>query len=291
MEIWKDIKGYEGKYQVSNMGRVRSLDRFDRVGNPRKGRLLNPKPKNNGYVRVHLADGKGYAHESVHRLVAEAFVERRNPEDIIVNHLDNNPTNNRADNLEWTTYQGNMQWAAKQGRMKGCPTNLLKAREVLKKPVIAIDKDGNRIWFASQAEAARVLGLNSGHIAHVCRKEYGYNQTGGYEFEYADAEYQKTVKPKRVAMSEEERWKQHRERMKGNKYSLGRKPSAKCIQTIREIHGKPILQYDRDGNFIKEYACCMDAEREIGVRHAYDVANGKRKTAGGYVWRWKGENK
>lgn len=288
-EIWKDIKGYEGKYQVSNLGRVRSLDRLDRSGAKTKGKILNPKANKSGYVRVHLADGNGYNRESVHRLVAEAFVERKAETDNVVNHLDNNPSNNRADNLEWTTYKGNMEWAAKQGRMKGCPKNLAKAQENKRIPVIAIDAEGNRTWFASQKEAQKVLGVSAGHIAAICRKEYGYKRSKGYSFEYADEEYQKTLKPNKVATPREEVIEQLRERMKGNTYGKGKKPSPKNIAASREKLGKPIEQYDLQGNYIRTFECDHDVLKELGIAHSYDVANGKRKTAGGYIWRWKEE--
>lgn len=286
-EIWKDIKGYEGKYQVSNMGRVRSLDRIDRAGAKRKGQILKPNIESNGYVRVHLADGKGYNRESVHRLVAEAFVERKSGTDNIVNHLDNNPSNNRADNLEWTTYKGNMQWAAKQGRMKGCPANLKKAQESKRIPVIAIDANGNRTWFESQVEAGKTLGVGAGHIAAACRKEYGYKKLKGYSFEYADAEYQSSLKPNKIGKSKEELLRELSERMKGNTYGKGKKPSPKNIAASRAKLGKPIEQYDLNGNYIRSFECENDVLKELGIAHSYDVANGKRKTAGGYKWRWK----
>lgn len=286
-EIWKPIKGYEGKYEVSNFGRVKSLERFDRSGAIIREKILSPKPQKNKYVRVHLSTGNGYCWESVHRLVAEAFVERKSKQDTIVNHLDNNPHNNRADNLEWTTYSGNMQWASKQGRMKGKPENLVKAQEEHRIPVIAIDANGKRTLFKSQVEAGRVLGVSAGHIAAICRKEYGYKQSRGYTFEYADAEYQKSLRPNKIAMPENERIEKLRERMKNNQYGKGKKPTEKNILAIRQKLGKPICQYDLSGKFLKEFACCIDVERELGITHVADVANGKRKTAGRYIWRWK----
>jgi hypothetical protein len=111
-EIWKDIKGYEGKYQISNFGRVKSLKRDYR----HKDRILKPLPKEKEYVRVHLMDKGNEEWAYVHRIVAETFIEKKEGCDI-VNHLDNNPSNNNVNNLEWTTYKGNIQHAMKQGRM------------------------------------------------------------------------------------------------------------------------------------------------------------------------------
>jgi hypothetical protein len=107
-EIWKDIDGYEGKYKISNYGRVKSLQRVSKNGAKIKERILNPSPQKNGYVQVHLSTDDGYRWELVHRLVANAFLRRKTESDCIVNHLDNNPSNNKLDNLEWTTYKGNI---------------------------------------------------------------------------------------------------------------------------------------------------------------------------------------
>lgn len=290
-EIWKDVKGYEGRYKVSNLGRIKSLEGKKKDGTRRPEKILNPAKVKGKYQAVHLTGDNGYRTESVHRIVAEAFVERLDPSYNIVNHLDNDPSNNRADNLEWTTYEGNMQWAAVQGRMKGCPENLRKAQAARKKAVYAIDKNGNRLFFSSQSDAAKVLGIQRNHIGTACRKEYGYKKIGGYEFEYASEEDQETAKPKRVKMPDEQRMQMLRERMKGNTYGKGKKPSQKNIQASKEKLGKRVLQFDRDNNFIKEFFTANEAYKETGISHIDDVANGKRKTAGGFIWRWKEEHR
>ena len=105
-EIWKDIEGYEGIYQVSNMGRVRSLTR--KVWNYTKpGRILRPGAKENGYLHVALSNGsKKEKHAHVHRLVAAAFIP--NPDNLPeVNHKNYDKTDNRIDNLEWCTSRYN----------------------------------------------------------------------------------------------------------------------------------------------------------------------------------------
>lgn len=190
-EIWKDVFGYEGLYEVSNLGRVRSVDRITTQSNngvlsqnKYKGKILNGR-SDKGYIRVHVSKNGKSESLLVHRIVASAFCEKPAGCDI-VNHLDNNPSNNRADNLEWTTYKGNMQWATRQGRMHYRPENLRKAQESKKVAVIAIASDGSRIRFDSQAEAAKSLNIAHGHIAAACRKDYGYKTVGGYEWMYAD---------------------------------------------------------------------------------------------------------
>ena len=119
-EAWKDIKGYEECYQVSNLGRVRSLDRtvesFNQFGNcvkQYKGRVLKTSLRKE-YPRVILSKNNHSNHQSVHRLVATHFIENaKNLEQ--VNHIDCDKTNNRVDNLEWVSHLQNAQHAVRSG--------------------------------------------------------------------------------------------------------------------------------------------------------------------------------
>ena len=184
-EVWKDIAGYEGFYQVSNMGRVKRVEHTDKMGHTYKERILKQPKTPNGYLHVHLSKNEKTTWQLTHRLVAQAFCEKPDGCDI-VNHLDNNHANNSADNLEWTTYQGNMQWASKQGRMKAPAPKVVAASIAARiKPVIAISKSGEEMFFPSIAEAERILGVSHNHIAAVCRQDYGYKTAGGYKFQYA----------------------------------------------------------------------------------------------------------
>ena len=196
MEIWKPVTGYEGLYEVSNEGRFRSLDRYTEQLNNGvlsracyRGKSLKGHKDNRGYIQVHVSKNGKHERILVHRAVADAFCVRPNGCDV-VNHLDNDPSNNAANNLEWTTYEGNMQWAAKQGRMRFHPGNLAKAQAAHNIPVIAVDKSGNECLFPSQTIAAKELGLSDGqrkHIAAACVKRYGYKTVGGYEWRYAES--------------------------------------------------------------------------------------------------------
>lgn len=106
MEIWKPIKGYENKYEVSNLGRVKSLERYDKYNRHIYEKILIPKKHSGGYLRVGLSRKDYY----IHRLVAEAFIDNPNNKKYI-NHIDGNKTNNKVENLEWCTANENMQHA------------------------------------------------------------------------------------------------------------------------------------------------------------------------------------
>lgn len=116
-EIFKDLKDYEGLYQVSNCGRVLSLAKGD--GNGNKDRILKQAPnvcKHGTYYYVSPSKNGKARSQQVHRLVAQAFLP--NPENKPhVNHIDNDPSNNHVDNLEWCTHSENMLHAHRQGRL------------------------------------------------------------------------------------------------------------------------------------------------------------------------------
>ena len=116
MEEWKDIKEFTGYYQVSNCGRVRSVDRYvpDNHNSKRiaKGMILKPYKTTKGYLKVTLYKDskKVYKKCRVHRLVAEAFLDNTDnlPQ---VNHIDGNKENNNVKNLEWCTQEYNLKHA------------------------------------------------------------------------------------------------------------------------------------------------------------------------------------
>ena len=135
IEEWRPIEGYEGLYEVSNTGRVRSVDRYDNRNYFRKGKVLSPGKDTVGYLFVILHCNGKSKEINVHRLVAKAFIE--NPDNLPqVNHKDK--TNNNVDNLEWCTAKYNNKYGSRKDKVResklksGYWTGLSK-KEYLKK--------------------------------------------------------------------------------------------------------------------------------------------------------------
>ena len=120
-ETWKDIPEFSGSYQVSNMGRVRSVDRVVIYKDGReykyKGEVLNPYVDNLGYKQVKLYNVNGNKAKRVHRLVLETFKPHVNMGNLEVNHIDGIKLNNHLTNLEWVTRLGNISHAYDMGLM------------------------------------------------------------------------------------------------------------------------------------------------------------------------------
>lgn len=131
LENWKPVVGYEGLYEVSSLGRVRSKDR--KVWNGRtfynkKGRVLKRTKTTTGYWKVELYKNRKKKSKKVHRLVAKAFIPKKEGKELI-NHKDGNPLNNKVDNLEWCNQSENMKHAYKTGLI---PSNFIKHKEEIK---------------------------------------------------------------------------------------------------------------------------------------------------------------
>lgn len=175
-EEWRDILGYENYYQISNLGRVKSLDYIDKRGWKRKSKKLKYNIDRNGYVRVKLTNSKGQKYYQVHRLVAQAFIP--NPNNLPqVNHKDSIRNNNCVNNLEWITCSENNKYAYNCGKR----TKKFGKDNHRSKKIIQYTKDGIEIKrFDSLTECAKELKLNEPNISMVCS---GKRQTcGGYVF-------------------------------------------------------------------------------------------------------------
>lgn len=117
IETWKAVVGYEGLYDVSDTGKVRSLERLTSAGRRGIGRELRQYLLPCGYFEVLLSNDGKIKHKRVHRLVADAFCEKTDGRNE-VNHIDGNKQNNSADNLEWVTRSENVKHAYRNGLQK-----------------------------------------------------------------------------------------------------------------------------------------------------------------------------
>lgn len=177
-EIWKDIKGFEGLYQVSNIGRIKSIDRYirNKWGSLTlcKEHILKPRTDDDGYYRIGLyKDGK-YKSFGLHRLVSEAFIP--NPNNLpCVNHKNEIKTDNRVENLEWCTNSYNLNYGHR----------LEKAIEKRKIHILQFTKNMDFVGYYDSivSAASSVNGLAS-NICSCCKQTI--KRAYGYVWRYAD---------------------------------------------------------------------------------------------------------
>jgi hypothetical protein len=171
--IWRDVVGWEGRYQVSNLGNIKSVKR---------NIILSPKNNHDGYLRIQLWKNNKALFVSIHRLVAEAFVENKENKPF-VNHINGIKNDNILENLEWVTQQENVQHAWKNGLCGGS----LNGKH--SKQVNQLDLNGNYIkTFPSTMEVERKLGIPHGQISSVCKKKKNHNTAGGFIWEYSEGD-------------------------------------------------------------------------------------------------------
>ena len=173
-EEWRDVVGYEGLYQVSSEGRVKSLERADSWGRTVKERILKPAVRGNGYLFVVLCAGGKQKKFFVHRLACQAFHENTDNKPQ-VNHINEDKTDNRACNLEWCTGRENVNHGTRNTR----------AAKALSKPVGQYTRDGElvKIW-PSVSEAERQAGFNHGYISLAANGKY--KQAYGFIWKYIE---------------------------------------------------------------------------------------------------------
>lgn len=262
-EIWKDVKGFEGRYQVSNLGRVRSLEWPGHRGIMRK-LTIN---KRWGYYRMCLVNAEGQRkYCNVHRLVAIAFIP--NPDNLPeINHKDENKLNNvvcfnpdgsidtERTNLEWCTGLYNLRYGTRVERMQKA------VNEPRMRPVNQYDFDGNLLHsYKSIAEASRETGISRRSLSHVCKNTFRHS-ANGYVFRYSDDDTPWVCFDKKICRCNKER--------------------------MRKID-----QYDIHGNFVRSYESQNEASRKTGIvrRVIWNILSGKQKTAHGFVFRYHDDN-
>lgn len=227
-EIWKDVAGFEGLYQVSNFGRIRSL-RVKRHA----GGIMVTKKRKNGYMFVFFRINNKRIWKSIHRIVANAFIP--NPENKPqVDHIDGNPSNNNVTNLRWATNVENMNNPVTKERMRKAFAGQ------------------NNPFFGKKHSKETKEKISNSRIGKYKGKENPF---------------------------------------------FGRKHSEDVRRHLSELAKNrgcvPILQYSKTGDFIKEWTCASFAGKTLGISPSGITAccRLKRKTAGGYVWKYKNDKK
>ena len=167
MEVWKSIKGYEGLYEISSFGRVRSCERRVEYFNPKynkitghkiESKIKKPSTKDNGYLQITLYKNNKGKNCYIHRLVAEAFIP--NPlNKRTVNHKDFDVANNNINNLEWCTYSEQEKHKADNGRL--APKNTRK--------IIVTYNDNTSIESDNICKSARILGIHRDTIYNIIK--------------------------------------------------------------------------------------------------------------------------
>lgn len=182
-EIWKDIEGYEGLYQCSNLGNIKSLERIETTNGivnkrTRGSRILKPIKNHRGYILVRLSKNGIAKSYQVHRIIAKHFI--LNPDNLPqVNHKDEDKTNNCVDNLEWCTSAYNSNYGDRNKKIGGKLIN----HPNLSKSVLGIKDDKIIYYFKSTSEAER-NGFDHSKISSCCQNKPRYKTHKGYKWQY-----------------------------------------------------------------------------------------------------------
>lgn len=183
MEVWKPIEGTDGKYEVSNTGKVRSVGTHVNKGI----RELIQKTDRYGYRIVTIYYDEKRKSRTVHRLVASAFIP--NPEALPqINHIDGNKENNNSSNLEWCSASHNIKHAFDMGLKEKSREHAAEVwrtnNEKRSKPVLVIDESGNVMEFPSISEASRKLNISRANAQQVLNGNGRRKTAGGYSFKF-----------------------------------------------------------------------------------------------------------
>ena len=177
-EEWRDVKGYEGLYQVSNLGRVKSLN-YKRTG---KSKILRPRNNGLGYLQILLYKGGECKWYGVHRLVLSTFSPVENMENLDCNHCDENKENNNLNNLEWCTRSYNNNYGTRNKRAAEKNTN-----GKCSIPIVQLTLEGKFVKAWKSSMEAERGGFNQGAIIQCCKNKYlreGNNIYKGYKWQY-----------------------------------------------------------------------------------------------------------
>lgn len=247
-EAWKDVVGYEGLYKVSNFGNVYSCY---------VNRNLKPGTHRDGYKFVILTKNKQEKYETVHRLVAEAFIP--NPYHLpVVNHKDEDPSNNSVYNLEWCTQQYNATYNDVH----------IKRGESLSKTIYAYDKTGrlHRVYSAGK-NLANDLNMTESNISTVCNSDY--RTYGGYVLSYKELTKQEVL----------DRFKLNAER----KFDID-----KIGELAKKKFSKPCARYTMDDEYIDSFPSAQEAGRQLNINSDLisGVCRGEHEYTHGYKFKY-----
>lgn len=302
-EEWRDVVGYEGLYQVSSFGRVRSLDRtvINKLGISHlySPKVLQPSVTRLQYLRVSLCCNGKIKCYGIHRLVAQAFIP--NPDNLPqVNHRNEKPDCNYPDNMEWCTAEYNCNYGGRNKRLSET-----------KKRKFATDEE----YWLKYAEQNRRIAKDP-----ECRKKQKESVSKRFE----DPEFREkwTEKNRKQAQTSEWREKQkegirrvtatsewqekHQKAMKElsnndefrTKMMIRNRLLAKDenfikkhTQGIRKKFCKPIVQLTINGQFVREWECAMDVARELGYSNSMigRCCKGREESHKGYIWKYKSD--
>jgi hypothetical protein len=253
MEVWKAVVGWEGLYEVSSMGNVRSLDRDIPLNGGiahKKGKLLHTYKQKNGYMCTHLYGNGKHATVSIHQLVANAFIPKPKDKCVEVNHINCIRHDNRVENLEWLTHFENQQATPKKHYGKVGHENYMAvhcgSEHHSARAVLQMDMQGNVIAEHKTITAASVAtGIEESQISLCVRGAHKYCK--GYKWAYKE----KDCVPKKYRNT------------------------------------KRIAQLNDEKKVIKVWERALDITRELGINlsSVYLCVQGKRKRAGGYYWQ------
>ena len=267
-EIWKPVKGYEGSYEVSNLGNVRSVDRYIETKKGkcfRKGRMRKPFISNAGYKIVSLCSKKYL----VHRLVANAFCENPDREKFnVVDHINTDTLDNRAENLRWCDTAGNLaNPISRERRLEGLKksitpekfekANITRAANIAKRPydyIIGKGRNGESLHFRSVKEAAEYLGIGLNAL---------YNIMNGRDPVRDDFRI----------------W------FNGKEHLLREKKPKKIVSY------PPVIQLDENKKPIRTFKSCSAAAEELGFYTGENIRiaakKGGKAKAYGYHWKFE----
>ena len=247
-EVWKDVIGFEEAYQVSNFGRIKRKKRTDSNNRTHKERIMSPSIYSNGYLNVELRMNNKKRRTSVHRLVAEAFID--NPLNLPqINHEDENKANNHVSNIEWCTAQYNIRY--KDGVKRRRATAILNSNAVCK-----YSMEGEFIEkFECATDAAISVNGSCTEILSCCHHRAHSLSYKGYMWRFLSECNCNKIEPYKIKKS-----------------SLCRK----------------VGQYTLDGDFIQYFYSVQKAAESVNARpsNIRRCCLGKIKSCMGFKWRF-----